>query len=130
MAGGMVMIACKAPNGIVLDLDRYEVLNIEKGIIRTHKGPMPPVTLKGWAAPFGQPPGTVGGYGLTAVPADFWEAWFSVNANSPLLADKIILPPHKDTHAQAKDHAEVPQMFRPAREGDVPGVKRDDAKAA
>ena len=75
------------------------------------------------------PDTTEGGYALTSVPADFWDAWFAKNVKHPLIVDKVILPPHKDASAQANDHAAVPQMHRPAREGDVPGVKKEDVAA-
>ena len=88
------------------------------------------ITLKGWARSWGAPDTTEGGYALTPVPAEFWELWLQQHADSPLLRDKIILPPHKDARAQAIDHAEVPQMNRPARVGDVPGIKADKAGAA
>jgi hypothetical protein len=118
---GMILIACKAPNGVVLNLDRYEAIG-DKGVIRRLAGETT-VTLKGWARPWGAPDTTEGGYALTPVPAEFWEAWLQTHADSPLLKDKIILPPHKDARAQAVDFAEVPQMNRPARVGDVPGVE-------
>ena len=123
-----VTIACKAPNGLILDLDYIEIQNAEKGTIRTHRTPREKcVTLKGWARRWGDPDTTEGGYALTQVPKDFWDAWIARNSESSLITDKIILPPHRDARAQAVDHREVEQMFRPAREGDVKGVKADKA---
>ena len=122
-----VTVACKAPNGIVLDLDRCEVINAEKGVVRVVKGPAP-VRLRGWSRPWGAADHTEGGYALTQVPKDFWDAWWAANSDSPLVADKIILPPHRDARGQAHDHAAVEQMFRPARDGDVRGIKaKEDA---
>ena len=117
----MVMIACKAPNGLVLNLDHYVRVN-EKDVVRRVPGKRT-VTLRGWSQGVGMPNQVqlVGGYRLTPVPKDFWEAWVERNADSSFLADKIILPPASDPHAQAREHARVEQMFRPAREGDAPG---------
>ncbi len=127
MAAQTVMVACKAPNGLILNLDQYEKTD-DKNNVRRIDGAME-VTLKGWSRPFNAPDMTEGGYALTAVPADFWDAWIAKNAKSPLVVNKVVLGPHKDFGGQAKDHAAVPQMFRPAREGDVPGIRRNDKDA-
>jgi hypothetical protein len=127
VADKSVLIACKAPNGLVLNLDRYEAAGANGAVQRVGGGAS--VTLKGWSRPFNMPDMTEGGYALTAVPEDFWAAWIATHADSSLLADKILLPPHKDAAVQALDHAAVPQMFRPAQEGDVPNVKAERAAA-
>ena len=114
MAGAIVLIGCKAPNGLVLNLDRYETTNDNRPPRRISGGQ--PVTLKGWSVPFGVADTTSGGYALTEVPADFWEAWLKANADSSLLADKVILPPHRDASAQANAHAAVPALF-PRKDG-------------
>lgn len=128
----MVMIACKAPNGLVLNLDRYEVAHAANGVVRRVRGDQR-VTLAGWAHEHNKPDMTEGsgGYRLTPVPADFWTAWLKLNPDSPLIADRIILPPPKgaserEALAQSIDHKAVPKMFPPAREGDVPGVVKAD----
>lgn len=120
-----VLIACKAPGGLVLNLDHYVKVGDQNSVQRMSGGDT--VTLKGWSRPFGAPDTTEGGYALTPVPAAFWAEWFKINAESSLIKDKIILPPHKDAAAQARDNADVPQMFRPAKPTDVPGVKVDKA---
>ncbi|CAB4149578.1 hypothetical protein UFOVP1433_11 [uncultured Caudovirales phage] len=120
-----VRIACKAPNGLVLNLSAYHQTN-DRGDVRVKPGPT--VTLAGWSRVFGAADHTTGGYAMTDVPLDFWNAWYAANEHSSLLADKIILPPHKDTAGMVREFANVPQMFRPARDGDVAGVKieKDD----
>ena len=122
MAGGEVFIACKAPNGIVLNLDRYEKIN-DQNAIRRIVGPQT-VTLKGWSRTWGAPDNTVGGYMITPVPVDFWNRWLELNLDSPLIADGIILGPHRDAPGQARDNKAIPQMFAPAKEGDVRGIAR------
>ena len=124
-----VLIACKAPNGLVLDLDRCERIG-ETQDVRVIKGGR--AVLKGWAHAFGKPDMTeeTGGYALTQVDADFWASWIKVNADSPLIADRIILPPHnKDTPGLAREHVAVPQMFKPASTDMVKGVQAE-ARAA
>jgi hypothetical protein len=122
-----VMIACKAPNGLVLNLD-VSVKTDERGGSKINRGPTT-VTLKGWSHPFNRPDPTegLGGYALTPVPTEFWEAWLATHADSPLLADKIILGPHRDARAQAVAHDAVPKMFPPANTKDVAGIKQFDA---
>lgn len=123
----MVTVACKHPNGLVLNLDMSVKVG-DRGETQVIKGEKT-VTLKGWARPWGTPDTTEGGYALTQVPADFWEAWYKLNSDSPFIVNKVILGPHKDQVGQSRDHAEVEQMFRPAREGDVKGIKADDKAA-
>ena len=118
----MVMIACKAPGGVVLNLDAYEAIG--NGNIRRIPGGVATVTLKGWSRAWGTADHTEGGYALTPVPKDFWDAWLASHADFPMLADKTILPPHKAAADQAQAHAAVPQMFAPATPKDVPGIAK------
>ena len=124
MAEEMVMVGCKAPNGLVLDLDFYVVAETDQRV-RTIKGKLPPVTLKGWSVAFGMPDITTGGYALTSVPAAFWTEWYARNKDtSTLIADKIIIPPHKDTAGAARDHDTVLAMFPRRTESAMQGVKK------
>jgi hypothetical protein len=123
MAGEqMVMVGCKHPSGVVLNLDTY-VRDGEQGQVRRAYG-KGSVTLKGWSKPFNMPDTTERGYALTAVPADFWEQWVAEHPDFPMLLDKTIIGPHKDMSGQAKAFESVDPMFRPARVEDVKGVER------
>lgn len=127
MAEEMVLVGCKAPNGVVLDTDRYERTDSTTLGIRTIVGKR--FTLKGWAHDVNKPDpaqGT-GGYVLTPVPASFWEEWVKTHPDFPLLTDKTILPPHKDARGQAVDHAAVPKMFDYANPKAVAGVEKLNA---
>jgi len=73
------------------------------------------------------PDTTEGGYALTQVPADFWDAWIATHADNILVTSKTILGPHKDALGQAHGHAAVEQMFRPARVEDVGKIAADKA---
>ena len=121
-----VTVGCKHPNGLRLDLDEYAV-NEKDGKVSIIRGKMGPFILKGWAVPFGMPSMTEGGYRLSEVPADFWAAWYQRNKDSSLILDKVIMPPHKDAVAQARDHDAVPAMFAPRTEADM--AKSGVAKA-
>lgn len=114
---GEVLVGCKAPHGLILNLDSYRKRG-DQGQVERITGTRT-VTLRGWTRKASDPDTTEGGYALTPVPADFWSEWFERNKDhSSLLADKIILPPHVDAIGQAQDHKSIPQMFRPAHPGD------------
>jgi hypothetical protein len=139
-----VIVGCKAPNGVILNLDRYEITHHEKMAVRKIEGKRT-IVLRGFAHKFNEPDPTAtsGGYRLTAVPADFWAEWWKINGShaanpSPLIIDKIILPPpssgaDKATNgaALAREMAEVPKMNAPLdpsgdpRAGNVKAYKQD-----
>lgn len=109
-----VMIACKHPNGVVLNLDHYELMNVQNNRVQRRVGKAS-VTLKGWAHAINKPDPTegTGGYVLTRVPADFWEAWLATHQDFPMIEDGTILGPHKDAPGQARSYANVPKMHAP-----------------
>lgn len=127
----MVLIGCKHPSGLILNLDRYQAKGTQGQVDRVPGGAT--VTLKGWARPLNGPnvraDETEGGYQLTAVPHDFWDAWFAIHKEDSLIVDRVILPPASDTAAMAREFSAVPQMFRPADPADksadriVPGIE-------
>lgn len=121
------MIGCKAPNGLVLNLD-VSVKTDDRGGSKINRGTTT-VTLKGWSHAFNRPDPTEGqgGYAFTQIPTEFWDAWLATHADSPLLADKIILGPHRDARAHAVAHEAVPKMFGHANMKDVAGIRPFDA---
>jgi len=127
MASETVTIACKHPNGVTLNLDRYEVVNPANNLIRRIGGGAS-VTLNGWAHKWGEPDPTHGstGYRLTSIPKDFWEHWLDEHPEFPMLLDKTIVgPPAKGTTTDvARDHADVPKMFAPDR-GELRAAQAD-----
>lgn len=138
-----VLIGCKHPNGLVLNLDRYQRTEAKGPGIGIRRIDGARFTLRGYSMPVDpvgmqsrmkslQRAGVAieGGYALTPVPVDFWEEWWKENGQiSPLVKDGIILPPHADAVRQAEDHVAVEPMFRqvPADGKDprAPGVERD-----
>lgn len=126
-----VLIGCKHPNGVTLNLDHYVLRNAANNLVQRINGKAT-VTLRGWSYPFGKPdPGEgVGGYVLTPVPADFWDQWLAEHEDFAMLEDKTILGPHRDAKTQARDHAEVPKMHAPSsdelKELDAASYKKDD----
>lgn len=119
--GDMVMVGCKAPGGLWLNLDHYERVSAANDVVHRVIGPAR-VKLNGWSAPFGTAKALHGGYALTAVPRDFWDRWLAEHKGFSMLADNTILPPPDkgDAVGQAREYAKVEQMFRPARISDAP----------
>jgi len=124
-----VLVGCNAPNGIVLNLDKYILVNPANNAVQRMDGSAT-VTLNGWAHRWGSPDPSVQGRGyvLTHVDKSFWDAWFKLNESSSLIRDRIILPPHRDASGQAREvGASVKRMFAPVDETAVAGVKREPA---
>jgi hypothetical protein len=111
-AGAIVLIGCKHPGGVVLNLDHYTLVDERNLRVRLDMGKMT-VVLKGWSHPVNRPDPTegTGGYVLTPVSKDFWDQWLAEHRDFPMLADKTIIGPHTDAKGQARDLAAVPQMF-------------------
>jgi hypothetical protein len=124
---GTVTIACKMPNGVILNLDRYERISTESfnPAVREIPGGQT-VTLKGVAYHIGldERPELHGGYRLNEVDADFWESWYELNKDSPLIKDGLIFaaPKREIAASRAREQNAVPQLFPPARGDEVSGV--------
>ena len=111
MASDVVYVGCKMPNGVVLNLTKYELLDKNSGMVRRIGDELETVTLKGNAVKQGVPDLSVGGYVFTAVPRDFWEEWFLTHDDSSLLKDGYIMAPEntrKASEDKAKDHVAEP----------------------
>jgi hypothetical protein len=114
MAEELMAVGCKAPAGIVLNLDTVDA-DERTGRVRIIPGKIGPVTLSGWSYDrLEQPDPTLatGGYAITMAPKAFMDEWLSRNKDSPLLADRIIIISEKgDGTAKARDNADAPKMF-------------------
>ena len=108
MATDVVFVGCKMPNGVWLDLDKYEVINKEQGTVRLIKSKIPRVRLRGNAVGFMKPDMSIEGYVFTPVDKEFWTQWMAQNADSSLLADGFIKPAATLDAGKriAKDHAD------------------------
>jgi len=80
-----VTVACKLPNGLVLDLPDAKS----------------PIVLKG-----ANHVDAIAGFGLTDVPIEFWEAWVKLYADFVPLKKELIFAQTtaKNTAAKAKEH--------------------------
>lgn len=75
-----VTVACKLPNGIVLDIPGA-----------------PPVTLRG-----ANHPEAIADHGLTEVPVDFWEAWTKLYPDFQPLTKEMIFAQSTERNAESK----------------------------
>ena len=98
-AGEKVTVACKLPQGLVMQLHRpVDVpIPILGGGVRVveeyHPDPdCAPITLKGWRGNDGKPAqGSLAGCGLTHnVPIDYWERWLSENADQAYIRNNLV----------------------------------------
>lgn len=111
MASETVYVGCKMPNGVVLNLTRYEVVDKDRGAVRRMGDEHPTVTLKGNSIKEGVPDLSIGGYVFTAVARDFWEEWFLTHDDSPLIKDGYILPPENtksSSEAKGRERVDIP----------------------
>jgi len=101
---------------------------IVNGVILAHQGKR--VTLAG-----AKSSRIIGGYGMTEVDKDFFEAWCKANADSALLSANLIFAQDRASLAdgKAKEQADVKSGFEPINpEKPVPGVSAEayEGKAA
>lgn len=82
-SSNIVMVGCKLPHGLHLQLYEDGIAEASKEKIKIKSGA--PVTLKG-----ANSSSIVGGFGLTEVRADFWDAWIKANANFPAVKNGLI----------------------------------------
>lgn len=88
----LVYIGCKLPNGLILKVGQKTV------------------ELKG-----ANDSRIIGGYGLTPVPSDFWEAWEAQYKDSPFIEKKLVFAQATMAKAegQAKEQESVRSNFEP-----------------
>jgi hypothetical protein len=103
----MVVVACKIPFGLHLDLP----LNDED----TNR-----VTIAGSSHPE-----AVCGYGLTRVPKEFFQEWLTRNAELPMVKKGLVFA-HKDDRS-ARAEAIEKKALRSGFEGVNPEVPKDGA---
>lgn len=91
-----VVVGCKLPNGLHMDVGK------DNERVR--------VTLNG-----ANHSRIIGGYGLTEVDSDFWDAWFKDHQKFPpvMNGEIFVQSTHKRAESHAQDHAELESGFEP-----------------
>lgn len=87
-----VTVGCKLPHGLRLDHEGHRV------------------TLNG-----ANSSRVIGGYGMTEVDGDFWEAWLSRHRDYPPVTAGLVFAQNtaKSAESQAKEQAQVATGFEP-----------------
>lgn len=104
MPGPTVVVGCKLPNGVIIQVDKTKV------------------TLNGANSSL-----IAGGYGLTNVDAAFFTQWLKLNADSTLVKKSIVFAQEKEANAkaQASDQRSVSTGLEGlAKDKPVPGVSQ------
>jgi hypothetical protein len=126
-----VTVACKIPNGLLLQLEE-RVKSLEPSPsggreVEVGRKVGEPVKINGCAIPMtGQPPAhqITGGYGLTVVKKDFWDAWFKQNKDLDMVREGLLFAHEKreTVEAKARDQKTVRSNMEPL---DPDGKKAD-----
>lgn len=104
--GSPVTVGCKLPNGLVLKVGESKL------------------ALKG-----ANSSRVVGGYGLTSVPSDLWDAWSKAYAESPFIKKNLVFAQSTASKAegQANEQAAVKSGLEPLDpDKPAPGIQKAD----
>lgn len=104
----LVTVGCKLPNGIVLEVNNAEVM------------------LCGWR---GSESRIVGGYGLTQVDKELWDAWLKLHKNQPYVKKGLVFAQENgnSARAQAKEREKVKSGMEPLpQDKPAPGIEKDE----
>lgn len=103
-----VTVGCKLPNGLVLEVDG------KQAIISGYRG---------------EDVRIIGGYGLTQVDKELWDAWLKTHKEQPYVKNGVIFAQDNgnSARAQAKEQEKVKSGLDPLpQDNPAPGIKRDD----
>jgi hypothetical protein len=122
-SGAKVVVACKLPNGLVMQLHRPEEWDepVLGGGYRKSTRHVPdgnPITAHGWRVAHGETPKITiaGGYALTSnVPGWFWDRWLKENEGAAVVTNKLIFAYERPDEAKgvAKEHASIRSGLEP-----------------
>ena len=129
-AGNTVIVGCKIPNGLILQLSQMEssrepVMGGGHRDIQTGRKIGPKYLVKGPAFPVGSVPRYLiaGGYALTSgIPEDFWNEWVRQNADADIVKNELIIA-HKsmeDVEQHCIDNERVVTGLEPVDPGRLP----------
>ncbi|GAN72115.1 hypothetical protein ASY01nite_14010 [Acetobacter syzygii] len=86
-SGNPVTVGCKLPNGLTLRVGEHKVILSGANASRV-----------------------IGGYGLTSVPSDLWDAWSKAHAETPLIKRRIVFA--EATTAKAEGRAKEQEAVK------------------
>lgn len=103
-----VTVGCKLPNGLVLDVDGKQV------------------AVAGFRS---KEVRIIGGYGLTQVDKELWDAWLETHKDQPYVKNSLVFAQENGNSArsQAKEQEKLKSGLDPLPQNNpAPGIKRDD----
>ncbi|EMB4114254.1 MULTISPECIES: hypothetical protein [Serratia] len=103
-----VTVGCKLPNGLVLEVDGHQQ------------------AVAGYR---GEDVRIIGGYGLTPVDKELWDAWLKIHKDQPYVKNGVIFAQDNgnSARAQAKEQEKLKSGLDPLPQNNpAPGIKRDD----
>ncbi|EFE94002.1 hypothetical protein [Serratia odorifera] len=103
-----VTVGCKLPNGLVLNVQGKQV------------------KINGCRSKEAR---IIGGYGLTAVDKELWEAWLKIHAEQPYVKNGVIFAQDNgnSVRSQAKEQENIKSGLEPLpQKNPAPGIQRDD----
>lgn len=123
-SGEKVTVACKLPNGVVMQLFKKGEFRMampgghfEVAEQSVPDPDHPPITAVGWRGTDGKlAHGTIGGYGLTPnVPLEFWEKWLEQNKGTQIVVNRLIFAhgSHDHISGQAKEQKALRSGLEP-----------------
>ena len=129
-----VTIACKIPNGLVLQCHTMEKTSepVMGGGFRDVMAARPhgqPFTVFGPAKPYGEEAKApiTGGYALTfGIPKDFWDRWVTENAQHPAVVNHMIFAHDKpaDAQAEAREKRDLRSGMEPLKQAGDPRIPK------
>jgi hypothetical protein len=112
-----VWVACKLPNGLLAETADITFEDIAGNKVATKRnvrqvvfrGSAQQRILENAGQTLGEAPLVIGGYGLTEVPADFWERWIEENTEYAPVKAGLIFAASKvqNVRAEAKEKARL-----------------------
>lgn len=129
-ATGTVVVGCKLPNGIILQLSTFEsttepVMGGGHRDIQVGRKVGTKYVVRGPRVPFGEIPKflMVGGYALTSgIPEDFWQRWLEQNKDSDIVRRELVVayPMMEDVERHCRDNEKVMTGLEPIDPRNMP----------
>jgi len=139
-ASGTVVVACKLPQGVILQLCQAEkthepVMGGGQRDVMVYRKVGKKYTIRGTSVAFGQIPQflLVGRYALTSgIPEDFWEQWREQNKDSDIVERELIFAHRsmEDVEAHCRSNESLLTGLEPLDTSRLPrGIQPAESRA-
>lgn len=138
-ATGTVIVGCKIPNGIVLQLSTFEstqepVMGGGHRDVKIGRKVGEKYVVKGPSTPFGMVPRylVAGGYALTSgIPREFWDEWVKQNHDADIVRRQLVIAHStmEDVERQCLDNEKLLTGLEPIDPNNLPrGIQTAEVK--